>query len=236
MYKINVTRTNLAWIGADIETYSPEKTPWTNGYADPVVSVAFAVIEDLKDIESLSIFSFIKPPRYEPSLLYQVIRFLEVSRGIIVWYYGYGPRKFDVPYLLKRAEKYGLRRRLENAIEAHVNLDVCDLAKQALGLGTEYRLSMTECNQRLGISRTLQKSSLNGANYHIQFDEWECNGSLKALFYNEEDAINNLRILQKLIRLNPLLLGRTVLKELKTEDPTFGEWHKTFNRGGFKYG
>ena len=186
-------------VSIDIETYSPQTPPWKNGRKDPVVAFSMASADEGEPSRGMTIITVIQPPEKEVKLLSQVARLLQYFNGTQVWYYGYGAEKFDMPYLIYRSSLYGLDKELINSVEKNPNIEVSDLAKRSFNLDPEYHLSMSNCEERLGIRRMLPKTIFNGASYHDYFDQWRGSGSPLAIWYNQEDVLCTLNILHNII-------------------------------------
>lgn len=181
-------------VGIDLETYSPEGPPWRLASNDPIVCASLAIY----DGDVWVVVSLIGPPRAEAKLIRRLLSLVRAIEGVRLWFYGYGEGKFDANYLMLRAERYGLLREAQEAINRGLNIDVNDLAKEVLGLSQDYRLSMSRCERMLGLTRTMSKRDINGSNFHHYYELWLRNGNLTPMWYNQEDSVMTVRIFQQL--------------------------------------
>jgi uncharacterized protein YprB with RNaseH-like and TPR domain len=166
-------------ISLDIETFSPYGFPHNKG--DPVVatSVAALIGRDMRD--GLMLFSMICRPSSEGRLINWISKlFNSLSGSFLLTYNG---KKFDLPYIKFRAERYGIN--LDGEIERLVHIDLYELVKR-------FRLSFPRYSQKvveqcLGIRR--QITDVNGGNFHMHFLNFLENGNVKPLLYNIEDSL-----------------------------------------------
>ena len=176
------------YIGFDIETYSPNGFPKDRG--DPVIAATLAVSANRDPRKGLLLVSFIYPPCLEETLLTWLHRFLSASQGHhLVTYNG---ARFDLQYIVHRGRVYGVD--FEMVFSNYGHIDLYQVVRQ---VGLQLPSYGQKAIERLmGIERVV--NDLSGASYHKAFHSFLRFGSLKPLFYNIEDSVGCLRILNQL--------------------------------------
>lgn len=176
------------YTGFDIETYSPNGFP-RNG-EDPVIAATLAVSTNRDPKKGLLLISLIYPPNMEETLLLWLHRFLSASQGSrLVTYNG---AKFDLPYVIHRGRTHGID--FETVFSNYDHIDLYQVVRRA-------RLRLSSYGQKaverfMGINRVV--NDISGASYHEMFYNFLRFGSLKPLFYNMEDSVGCLQILNEL--------------------------------------
>lgn len=178
----------LPLLGFDIETYSPQGFP--KNFEDPVVAATITIAQSLKLGQGLIIISLIYPPCGESLFLKQLLIILaSISKGSLITYNGL---RFDIAYLIVRAEKYGLNAR--KILSEHKHIDLYQTIRRMGVKLPSYGQKNVE--KLLGIRREV--TGISGATYHYHYESFLKTGNLKPLLYNIEDSIGCLKILSKL--------------------------------------
>jgi len=185
-------RAGLPLIGFDIETYS------LNGFPayrqDPIVAATLAVSPSPNLNHGLILVSLLFPPSMESMLLSLLQDLLSPSHGgSLVTYNG---KRFDQLYTVHRGFLHGLD--LEQTFENYGHLDMYEIVRSTLPMLPSYGQKSVE--HLLGVRRLVK--DICGANYHQAFESFLMTGDLNPLFYNIEDSIGCLRILNHLTTKN----------------------------------
>jgi len=99
----------------------------------------------------------------------------------------YNGSKFDLEYVHHRGRFYNID--FDGVFSEIEHFDVYKAVREAFWLPNYGQKSV---ERFLGIKRVV--NDVNGANYHLVFDEFALNWSLKPMFYNIEDSFGCLRI------------------------------------------
>jgi len=178
----------LPYTGFDIETYSPNGFPAEG--QDPVITATLTTSfsQDLRS--GLLLVSLIFPPSQEDLLLIWLHRFLASFRdGCLVTYNG---AKFDLGYVAHRGRMHGVA--FDQVFLNYDHLDLYDMVRRLRIRPPSYGQKAVE--KWLGIDRMV--NAVSGASYHRAFLGFLKTGSLEPLFYNIEDSVGCLRILDRL--------------------------------------
>lgn len=178
---------NDAFIGFDIETYSPNGFPCN--MEDPIVnfSLASPIFNDLrKGVLTVSVACH---PSYEGKLLKILYSLLSSVEGRLLTYNG---SKFDVQYTVHRGSLFDL-----DFQRIFSDLSHFDLYKLVRWLNIRLPgYTQKTVEKYLGFERII--TDVSGAYYHLSFADFLRIGNLKPLFYNVEDSFGCLRILERL--------------------------------------
>lgn len=109
----------------------------------------------------------------------------------------YNGKRFDAPYTIYR----GMLNDIDftGTLTAFGHVDLYEAVRSSGLRLPSYSQKVVE--RSLGVERILPEES--GARYCTAFEEFIKTGNLRALIYNIEDTIGCLRILRRLMRLNP---------------------------------
>lgn len=180
---------DLPYIGFDIETYSPDGFP--RNREDPIIAATLAVSMNRDPRKGLLLISLIYPPSMEETLLLWLHRFLSSSQGSrLVTYNG---TRFGLQYVIHRGRRHGID--FDTVFSNYDQIDLYQVVRRA-------RLRLPSYGQKtverlMGIDRVV--NDVSGASYHKAFYNFLRFGSLKPLFYNIEDSVGCLRILNELL-------------------------------------
>jgi len=180
---------NPFYIGFDIETYSPQGFP--EDFEDPIVAATIAISLAHKIGYGLTIlYLLISPPYNEMLMLQQLLKILNLCpQSILLTYNGL---RFGLTYLAVKAEKYGLDAYKVLDKQEHVYLyrAMKDLRLKLPSYGQK-------CIERFfGVRREIK--GISGAAHHHYYKAFLETGGLRSLFYNIEDSIGCLKILNNL--------------------------------------
>jgi len=178
----------LPLIGFDIETYSPNGFPAHR--QDPIVTATLAISPSPNLNRGLILVSMLFPPSMEGRLLNLLQDLLSPSQcGSLVTYNG---KRFDLLYTVHRGFLHGLN--LEQTFENYRHLDMYEIVRSTLPMLPSHGQKSVE--HLLGLGRLVK--NVCGANYHQAFESFLLTGDPRPLFYNIEDSIGCLRILNLL--------------------------------------
>ena len=186
------------YIGFDIETYSPDGFPKDG--EDSVIAATLAVSMNRDPRKGLLLVSLVYPPSAEETLLRYLHHFLSASQGsYLVTYNG---ARFDLRYVIHRGRVHGID--FETVFSNYDHIDLYEAVRQAGVRLPSYGQKAIE--RIVGINRVV--NDISGASYHKAFHNFLRFGSLKPLFYNIEDSVGCLHILNKLTILGSKSNGR----------------------------
>jgi uncharacterized protein YprB with RNaseH-like and TPR domain len=177
------------FVSFDIETYSPNGFPYNMG--DPIVnfSLASPIFNDLR--KGLLTVSYICHPSLEENLSRFLHSFLSLLEGNFLL--TYNGSKFDVKYVAHRGNLFGLD--FQRLFSNFSHIDLYELIKSLNIKLPSYSQKTVE--KLLGFERTV--SDVSGASYYLSFANFLRDANLKPLFYNVEDSVGCLRILDGLL-------------------------------------
>jgi uncharacterized protein YprB with RNaseH-like and TPR domain len=181
---------DLPYVGFDIETYSPNGFPEDG--EDPVVTATLAMSISRDPRRGMLLISLIYPPSLEENLLAWLHRFLSSSKGgLLLTYNG---ARFDLQYATHRGRIYGID--FETAFSSYEHVDVYEVVRRANIQLPSYGQKTVE--RFMGVNRLV--NDVSGSSYHQVFHNFLRSGSLKPLFYNIEDSVGCLRIVDAVFR------------------------------------
>jgi len=196
---------DLLYTGFDIETYSPDGFPKDGG--DPVIAATLAVSMNRGPRKGLLLVSFIYPPSMEETLLRWLHLFLSSSQGnYLVTYNG---ARFDLQYVIHRGGVYGID--FETVFSNYNHIDLYEVVRRAGLQLPSYGQKAVE--RFMGIDRVV--NDVSGFSYHKSFHDFLRFGSLKPLFYNIEDSVGCLRIVNEILTAMGKAGVRKVCKSFK---------------------
>lgn len=174
------------FLAFDIETYSPKGFPYL--MEDPVVNFSLATLLKQKGVLTTSVLA---EPCLESETLRLLKRLLSLFNGFCLL--TYNGSKFDLEYVHHRGRFYGID--FDGVFSEIKHFDVYKAVREAFRLPNYGQKSV---ERFLGINRVV--NDVNGACYHLYFDEFALNWSLKPMFYNIEDSFGCLKIVDAVLR------------------------------------
>jgi len=174
------------FLAFDIETYSPKGFPHL--MEDPVVNFSLTTLLKKRGVLTVS---FLAEPCLEGETLRLLKCLLSVFKGFRLLTYNGG--KFDLEYVRHRGRFYGID--FEGVFSEIEHFDVYRVVREAFWLPNYGQKSV---ERFLGINRVV--NDVDGSSYHLVFDEFALNWSLKPMFYNIEDSFGCLRIMDAVLR------------------------------------
>lgn len=172
----------------DVETYSPHGFPFR--MEDPIVNFSMALPTFQNPKDGLLTFSFISHPRFERELLmllYDVL--LSLDGGFLVTYNG---TKFDVEYVIHRGSLFDFD--FQSLFSSFFHVDLYKLVRW-LDIRLP-RYSQKAVEKIVGFKRVV--NDVSGEAYHLYFADFLKDLNLKAPFYNVEDSVGCLQIMDRL--------------------------------------